>query len=156
VITFIDPALPIVDGFTINYSIKVLSGITGGQFVVGTWSTPEPGDTAGSQIRVELQTDGSGGLSFFFFDATSFNSGSQGGFSLNTTYDCEFSVGGGQFRFFVNGVTVFSAGSSASSFVRLAMEHQLDGDVQIDELRVTDQVEHTADYAVSLPFCVCG
>jgi len=149
-ITLIDPALPIVDAWTINFSVKATDGAN---LVLGTWSTPTPGDPFGSLIRVELQSDGVGGARFFFFDSTTFNSGTEGGFSYSTTFNCEFSVGDGHFFFFVNGAIVFSQSSSASTFVRAAFQDL--GTMQLDEIRVTNRVEHTEPYVIDLPFCTC-
>jgi hypothetical protein len=152
------PSVFISDAWTLNFSFKADSGFFGdpGYLSVTLWTD------AGERFRIEISDDGGGGLNFFYFDASTFNSGSVYGYSIDVVHHIEISAGDGQAHIFIDGVQVFNPDSTAGASVinRVTFFNQVSETesqhMRLDEIRVTNQVEHTADYDVVLPFCICG
>ena len=155
VIDLTNPAVPIVDAWTISFSVKAPAG--GGGVTFTLWK-PEDGFEF---CRIEFRKFAGGdSQEFFYFDATTFNSGTYSDYAFETLYNCEFNSSEGRLRFFVNGVMLLDGSTGASRSIGHITCAAGTGNeattLQLDEIRVTNQAEHTGDYGVSLPFCVCG
>lgn len=163
-----DPAQPVQEAFTLNFSIYAPDGSIAHLdqrdiFIVK--------DSSGSNVlRIWLEDRDEGGFSLYAFYYPNFSGPNNlGPFSYDIKHDFEVALGlvegSNRLQIWEAGVRIYAdgAGSLPSQPITQLQILVSTGSGSagnstafiFDEIRFSNIVEHTEDYVVSLPFCVC-
>jgi hypothetical protein len=158
-VTFDSPEIPVPGPWSLGFSVRpqeVVPSTSGyGRIRVYNADPEFPSEVA----RITWENNYDGTFKFNWFFVVTFSSGEQGGYAWGETHDVEMNFGEGRFRVFVNGELVFSEGTGSEplgvGYMELLSVDPEELSFELDEFRLTNQVEHTEAYTPSLPFCRC-
>jgi hypothetical protein len=156
IVTFTEPDVEVPGAWTLNLSVLAEEGsLANGYGRIRVYSA------SGEVARITWEDNFDGSFKFNWFFVPSFSSGEEGGFAFDVAHDVEMSFGEGGFRVFVNGVRLFQeiTGTEPEGVDHMELLCVQFAPTEIpfklDEIRLTNRVEHVDDYGVDLPFCRC-